>query len=297
MPTVPRAQFRHAVRAVLQRLRLHGWSCVVAGHSTAGLAVLVVLGLLTPVLLGPGRSTLRPTVARLVGAFADLHRWIVGSTLAAERPDRYGSVPFDPRGLRQVSLASSTTRLRGDVVWLVVSVPVGFLTAVLVGVLPVVLLNGVSLALLYALVGPPAVPVPAPVGGPVASLVAMVVGVVNLVLWWWGAPRVMRAYALVSRRLLGVAATAAVTARVRQLLAARTAQPKQSATLARLTPREREVLALVAEGRTNAAIAARLFITEKAVDKHLTNVFRKLDLPVSAEDNRRVLAALAYHRE
>lgn len=61
-----------------------------------------------------------------------------------------------------------------------------------------------------------------------------------------------------------------------------------------LTAREREVLALMAEGRTNAAIAARLFITEKAVGKHINNVFRKLELPESADDNRRVLAVLAY---
>jgi DNA-binding NarL/FixJ family response regulator len=48
------------------------------------------------------------------------------------------------------------------------------------------------------------------------------------------------------------------------------------------------------QGPPNAAIAARLLITEKAVDKHINNGFRKLDLVVSAEDNRRVLAALAY---
>lgn len=64
-----------------------------------------------------------------------------------------------------------------------------------------------------------------------------------------------------------------------------------------LTQREREVLALIAEGRTNAAIAARLYISEKAVDKHINSLFRKLNLPNSAEDNRRVLAALAYHSE
>lgn len=61
-----------------------------------------------------------------------------------------------------------------------------------------------------------------------------------------------------------------------------------------LTPREREVLGLMAEGRSNAAIAGRLFITEKAVGKHTNNIFAKLDLPPSADDNRRVLAVLAY---
>ncbi len=64
--------------------------------------------------------------------------------------------------------------------------------------------------------------------------------------------------------------------------------------MARLTPREREVLALMAEGRSNAAIAQRLFITEKAVSKHAAGIFGKLDLAVSDDDNRRVLAVLAY---
>jgi len=61
-----------------------------------------------------------------------------------------------------------------------------------------------------------------------------------------------------------------------------------------LTPREREVLALMAEGRTNAGIAARLVVTEKAVNKHISNIFTKLDLYPSDDGNRRVLAVLAY---
>ncbi|MGH8878402.1 MAG: LuxR C-terminal-related transcriptional regulator, partial [Stackebrandtia sp.] len=61
-----------------------------------------------------------------------------------------------------------------------------------------------------------------------------------------------------------------------------------------LTGREREVLALMAEGRTNSAIAGQLYVTDKAVDKHSNNVFRKLGLNQSADDNRRVLAVLAY---
>ena len=64
--------------------------------------------------------------------------------------------------------------------------------------------------------------------------------------------------------------------------------------VARLTPREREVLALMAEGRSNAAIGQRLFITEKAVSKHAAGIFAKLDLMPSDDDNRRVLAVLAY---
>jgi DNA-binding NarL/FixJ family response regulator len=61
-----------------------------------------------------------------------------------------------------------------------------------------------------------------------------------------------------------------------------------------LTPREREVLELIAEGRSNHAIAAQLVITERAVEKHVTNIFGKLNLPATAEDHRRVLAVLAY---
>lgn len=63
-----------------------------------------------------------------------------------------------------------------------------------------------------------------------------------------------------------------------------------------LTPREREVLALMAEGRTNAAIAEALVVTPKAVEKHVSNLFAKLDLPVGHGDHRRVLAVLAFLR-
>jgi DNA-binding NarL/FixJ family response regulator len=61
-----------------------------------------------------------------------------------------------------------------------------------------------------------------------------------------------------------------------------------------LTPREREVLGLMAEGRSNAAIAGQLFVTEKAVSKHINNIFAKLGLPPSDDDNRRVLAVLTF---
>ncbi len=64
--------------------------------------------------------------------------------------------------------------------------------------------------------------------------------------------------------------------------------------LTRLTGRELEVLALIAEGRSNAAVAAALFVSEKAVSKHIANIFMKLNLPLSDDDNRRVMAVLAY---
>ncbi|MFL6157051.1 MAG: LuxR C-terminal-related transcriptional regulator [Marmoricola sp.] len=64
----------------------------------------------------------------------------------------------------------------------------------------------------------------------------------------------------------------------------------------RLTAREAEVLALMAEGRSNAAIAGALFVSEKAVAKHTNSIFTKLDLPVDIDDNRRVRAVLAWLR-
>jgi DNA-binding NarL/FixJ family response regulator len=63
-----------------------------------------------------------------------------------------------------------------------------------------------------------------------------------------------------------------------------------------LTPREREVLELMAEGRSNAGIAERLVVTERAVEKHVTSIFGKLRLPAASADHRRVLAVLAYLR-
>jgi len=77
---------------------------------------------------------------------------------------------------------------------------------------------------------------------------------------------------------------------ISQLLARRA----RDESLRRLTPREREVLALMAEGRTNAGIATRLVVTEKAVSKHINNIFTKLDLYPGGDDNRRVLAVLTY---
>jgi len=64
--------------------------------------------------------------------------------------------------------------------------------------------------------------------------------------------------------------------------------------LDRLTRREREVLDQMAQGRSNAAIAATLFVTERAVEKHVGSIFAKLNLPPSEGDHRRVLAVLRY---
>ena len=64
--------------------------------------------------------------------------------------------------------------------------------------------------------------------------------------------------------------------------------------LGRLTPREREVLELMAEGLSNSAIAARIFLTERGVEKHVTSIFQKLRLPVTADTHRRVLAVVAF---
>ncbi len=78
---------------------------------------------------------------------------------------------------------------------------------------------------------------------------------------------------------------------VAKVLARRRDEP-----LDRLSPREREVLGLMAEGRSNAAIAGTLFVTEKAVAKHINGIFTKLDLPVDGDDNRRVRAVLEWLR-
>ena len=77
---------------------------------------------------------------------------------------------------------------------------------------------------------------------------------------------------------------------VTQLLGA----SRRSDSLSGLSAREREVLALMAEGRSNAAIATALIVSEGAVEKHVANIFLKLNLPVSQADHRRVLAVLRY---
>ncbi|WP_156925803.1 response regulator transcription factor [Glycomyces arizonensis] len=79
---------------------------------------------------------------------------------------------------------------------------------------------------------------------------------------------------------------------VRKLLGRRRIQT----TLERLTDREREVLALIAQGRTNASIAAQFAVTDAAIAKHIGNILTKLDLPPETDGHRRVLAVLAYLR-
>jgi DNA-binding NarL/FixJ family response regulator len=78
---------------------------------------------------------------------------------------------------------------------------------------------------------------------------------------------------------------------VKQLLS-----PRRDATLAELSPREREVLGLMAEGKTNAGIAKQLWVTEKTVETHVSSILGKLGLPVSPEAHRRVLAVVTYLR-
>ena len=93
-------------------------------------------------------------------------------------------------------------------------------------------------------------------------------------------------------RRVGNGGTALDPEVVAQLLArARRRDP-----LERLTPREREVLALMAEGRSNPAIARSLVVSDKAVEKHVGNILTKLDLPPDEDDHRRVLAVLQWVR-
>ena len=85
-------------------------------------------------------------------------------------------------------------------------------------------------------------------------------------------------------------ATVVDPALVQELVSAR----RRNDPLAALSSREREVLALMAEGRSNAGIARRLWVTEGTVEKHVRSILAKLDLPETDEDHRRVLAALAF---
>jgi DNA-binding NarL/FixJ family response regulator len=83
---------------------------------------------------------------------------------------------------------------------------------------------------------------------------------------------------------------------VAELMRARTASGLDDGAIGLLTPREREVLELMAEGRSNAAVARALVVSGGAVEKHVRNIFAKLDLPASDDDHRRVLAVLAFLR-
>ena len=78
------------------------------------------------------------------------------------------------------------------------------------------------------------------------------------------------------------------------LVAELVAAPRRDDPLARLTAREREVLALMAEGRTDRGIAEKLFVTQKTVEAHVRSILRKLDLPANGNENRRVHAVLAF---
>ena len=82
-----------------------------------------------------------------------------------------------------------------------------------------------------------------------------------------------------------------------QVVATLVAAPTRRSALDELTPREREVLSLMAEGRTNAGIAKRLWLTEKTVETHIRTILMKLGLPASPDDHRRVLAVLTYLRD
>ena len=95
---------------------------------------------------------------------------------------------------------------------------------------------------------------------------------------------------VVSLRRVAEGGTALDPEVVRQLLAA----PAVDEGLARLSVREREILSLLAEGRSNIAIAAGLHLAERSVEKHVTAIFTKLDLPPARTDHRRVLAVLRY---
>jgi DNA-binding NarL/FixJ family response regulator len=95
---------------------------------------------------------------------------------------------------------------------------------------------------------------------------------------------------LAAVRRVGEGGTALDPEVVAQLLA----RSRRRDPLDRLSPREREVLGLMAEGRTNTAIADELVVSHGAVEKHISNIFTKLDLPPTAHDHRRVLAVLRW---
>jgi len=81
-----------------------------------------------------------------------------------------------------------------------------------------------------------------------------------------------------------------------QIVATLIGAPRPTSALDELSPREKEVLELMAEGRTNAGIAKRLWLTEKTVEAHVRTILMKLGLPMNSDDHRRVLAVLAFLR-
>jgi DNA-binding NarL/FixJ family response regulator len=91
-------------------------------------------------------------------------------------------------------------------------------------------------------------------------------------------------------RRVGAGGTALDPEVIAQLLS----RSRRQDPLDRLTPREREVLGLMAEGRSNSAIAEQLVVSDGAVEKHVRNIFTKLDLPATEQDHRRVLAVLRW---
>jgi DNA-binding CsgD family transcriptional regulator len=162
---------------------------------------------------------------------------------------------------------TATWREAGYAVLLVSVLPLGAVAVLGLGVLPFALISTPFLA----------------AGGPVTIGSATV-----------ATPADAMGFALLGVLLLPALpylAGAAVDPQVVRGLLARRADP-----VGRLSPREREVLGLVAEGRSNSAIAEHLVVTEAAVGKHVGNILAKLDLPPTDDTNRRVLAVLAYLR-
>jgi DNA-binding NarL/FixJ family response regulator len=104
-------------------------------------------------------------------------------------------------------------------------------------------------------------------------------------------------HAVVEQRTVSVDGTAAGgSALDPEVVAHMLKRKRREDPLEELTPREREVLSLMAEGRSNKAVADQLVVTERAVEKHVTSIFGKLRLSAAPEDHRRVLAVLAYLR-
>jgi DNA-binding CsgD family transcriptional regulator len=196
---------------------------------------------------------------------------------------------------------------RRDLLWFGVNACGGWVLAVA----PIGLMIYGLLCVLGGNRGHPVVaPPPAFPGSEPPVLIALGLAVIALGLW--AAPWLLRCYGMLARSMLGPTGRAELALRVDHLAKTRrrvagggtVMDPEVIAqlldrnsadgALATISPREREVLSLMAEGRSNAAIAQRLVITERAVAKHTASIFLKLNLQPSDDDNRRVLAVLAY---